>query len=104
MLRRDPDVAVAIDELRDHDLLVPLQRRGAHGEETIYGIAPWFHDVIGPALVFTGHESPSEEEAERVMRALSEVGFVSDKSTDGPVPSSRPKAEHDASPAMPTCF
>src|SRR6267143_1957013 len=74
-LRRDSDLAVAIDELRDHDLLVPLQRRGARGEETIYGIAPWFQEVIGPALVFTGHESPSEADAQKVMSALREVGY-----------------------------
>jgi hypothetical protein len=74
-LRQDPDLAVAVDELRDHDLLVPLQRRGARGEETIYGIAPWFLETIGPALVFTGHESPSDTEAQRVISALREVGY-----------------------------
>jgi hypothetical protein len=74
-LRRDPDLAVAVDELRDQDLLVPLQRRGARGEETIYGIAPWFQEVIGPALVFTGHESPSDTEAQKVMSALRGVGY-----------------------------
>jgi hypothetical protein len=74
-LRRDPDLAVAIDELRDEDLLVPIQRRGTRGEETIYGIAPWFLEVIGPALVFTGHESPSDAEARRVMSALREAGY-----------------------------
>src|SRR6267143_839123 len=74
-LRRDPDLAVAIDELRDQDLLVPLQRRGARGEETIYGIAPWFLEVIGPALVFTDHESPSDAEAQKVMSALRQVGY-----------------------------
>jgi hypothetical protein len=81
-LKSDPDLSLAIDELRDHDLLVPLQRRGPHGEETIYGLAPWFHDVIGPALVFTGHESPSTEEAERVMKALRDVGFVTAQETE----------------------
>jgi hypothetical protein len=74
-LRRDPDLAVAIDELRDQDLLVPIQRRGARGEETIYGIAPWFLEVIGPALVFTGHETPSDAEAQRVVSALREAGY-----------------------------
>ena len=75
-LRRDPDLAAALDELRDQDLLVPLQRQGARGEETIYGLAPWFREVIGPALVFTGHETPSGSEADRVTRALEEVGAV----------------------------
>jgi hypothetical protein len=74
-LRRDPDLAVAIDELRDQDLLVPLQRRGARGDETIYGIAPWFLEVIGAALVFTGHETRSEAEAQKVRSALREAGF-----------------------------
>jgi hypothetical protein len=77
-LRRDPDLAVAIDELRDQDLLIPLQRRGARGEETIYGIAPWFLEVIGPALVFTGHESPSDAEAQKVIAALRDVGYDAD--------------------------
>jgi hypothetical protein len=99
-LRREPDLALAIDELRDHDLLVPLQRRGTHGEETIYGLAPWFHDVIGPALVFTGHETPASEEAQRVMQALRDVGFVADQST-GVVPASgRSKAEPNTGPAI----
>jgi hypothetical protein len=81
-LRRDPDLALALDELRDHDLLVPLQRRGAHGEENIYGLAPWFHDVIGPALVFTGHESPPSEEAQRVRAALRDVGYEIDQDNE----------------------
>lgn len=83
-LRRDPDLAVAIDELRDQDLLVPLQRRGARGDETIYGIAPWFLEVIGAALVFTGHETPSEAEAQEVRSSLREAGFdVDDLSEQG---------------------
>jgi hypothetical protein len=76
-LRRDPELAAALEELRDRDLLVPLQRKGSQGEETIYGLAPWFREVIGPALVFTGHETPSSSEADRVTRALEEVGAVS---------------------------
>jgi hypothetical protein len=66
---------MAVEELRDQDLLVPLQRRGSHGEETIYGLAPWFRDVIGPALVFTEHETPSTSEAERVAAALRGVRY-----------------------------
>jgi hypothetical protein len=80
-LRQDPDLAVAMDELRDRDLLMPFQRRGAKGEETVYGIAPWFHAVIGPALVFTDHETPSSPEAERIQTALRDVGYL----TDSPV-------------------
>jgi hypothetical protein len=75
-LRRDPELAMALDELRDQDLLMPFQRRGQRGEETVYGLAPWFHDVIGPALVFTDHESPARAEEQRVMEALREVGYL----------------------------
>ncbi|MEA3218518.1 MAG: hypothetical protein QOJ19_4674 [Acidimicrobiia bacterium] len=74
-LRRDPELAIALDELRDQDVLMPFQRRGKHGDETVYGLAPWFHDVLGPALVFTRHETPSMPEAQRVARALTEVGY-----------------------------
>jgi hypothetical protein len=73
-LRQDPELALAVDELRDSDLLMPFQRRGKHGEETIYGLAPWFQAAIGPALVFTEHETPSAPEAERVATALARVG------------------------------
>ncbi len=58
-LKRDAELASAIDELRDRDILMPFQKRGPKGEETFYRIAPWFQDVIGPALVFTGHETAS---------------------------------------------
>jgi hypothetical protein len=77
-LRRDPELAVAIDELRDRDLVMPYQRHGAKGEETLYGIAPWLHGVIGPALVFTDHETPSSPETERVRAALREVGYLAE--------------------------
>jgi hypothetical protein len=101
-LRRDPDLAVAIDELRDEDLLVPLQRRGARGDETIYGIAPWFLEVIGAALVFTGHETPSEAEAQKVRSALREVGFdVDDLSEQSEQEDERPasRTRGDAQPS-----
>ena len=100
-LRRDPDLAVAIDELRDQDLLVPIQRRGARGEETIYGIAPWFLEVIGPALVFTGHESPSEAEAQRVRSALREVGLDADTLARQDAELQAPRAPADAQAAPP---
>jgi hypothetical protein len=73
-LRQDPEMALALDELRDSDLLIPFQRRGRNGEETIYGLAPWFSEVVGPALVFTDHETPSTPEAERVAAALGPAG------------------------------
>jgi hypothetical protein len=95
-LRRDPDLAVAIDELRDQDLLVPVQRRGARGDETIYGIAPWFQEAIGAALVFTGHETPSETEAQRVRSALREVGFDVDEPSEPDDEPSTPRARPDA--------
>ena len=69
-LRQDEEIAAALDELRDHDLLVPLQRRNSQGEETLYGLAPWFREMVGPALVFTDHEAPSSHDAERVAEAL----------------------------------
>jgi hypothetical protein len=72
-LRKEEDIALALDELRDRDLLVPLQHRGPQGEETVYALAPWFRDVVGPALVFTGHETPTTE-ADRVASALRAVG------------------------------
>jgi hypothetical protein len=78
-LRKDSALAIAIDELRDHDLLMPFQRRGAEGDETVYGPAPWFRDVIGPALVFTGHETPSTPEHQRVTAALREVGYPAEE-------------------------
>jgi hypothetical protein len=96
-LRRDPELAVALDELRDQDLLVPLQRHGARGEETIYGIAPWFQEVIGPALVFTGHESPATMEAERVASLLREVGYMLE--SHPPQESETTRAQADAQPA-----
>jgi|SRR5438445_11100519 len=101
-LRRDPDLAVAVDELRDQDLLVPLQRRGPRGEETIYGIAPWFQEVIGPALVFTGHESPSSTEAQRVMSALRAVGHDADDPSEHDTGQPTSRAEGDAQPAHPS--
>jgi hypothetical protein len=73
-LRQDPELALALEELRDADLLMPFQRKGRNGDETIYGLAPWFQDVIGPALVFTDHETPSAPEAERVEAALGDAG------------------------------
>lgn len=78
-LRKDPNLGIAIEELRDHDLLMPFQRRGADGDETVYGPAPWFRDVIGPALVFTGHEAPSSAEHQRAAAALREVGYLTDE-------------------------
>jgi hypothetical protein len=78
-LRRDPELAIALDELRDQDVLMPFQGHGKHGDETVYGLAPWFHDVLGPALVFTRHETPSLPEAQRVARALNEVGYRSNE-------------------------
>ncbi|MDQ1493306.1 MAG: hypothetical protein QOJ23_5820 [Actinomycetota bacterium] len=81
-LRKDAEVAIAIDELRDHDLLMPLQRRGPGGDETVYGLAPWFREVIGPALVFTGHETPSVPESQRLAAALREVGYVTDEMSE----------------------
>jgi hypothetical protein len=72
-LRHDEEVAAALDELRDEDLLVPVQRRGSQGEETYYGLAPWFREVVGPALVFTGHETPSGPDSERIADALRKV-------------------------------
>ncbi|HEV7685771.1 MAG TPA: hypothetical protein VGQ80_04325 [Acidimicrobiia bacterium] len=81
-LRKDAEVAIAIDELRDHDLLMPLRRRGPGGDETVYGLAPWFREVIGPALVFTGHETPSVPESQRLAAALREVGYVSDEMSE----------------------
>ncbi|MDB6110556.1 MAG: hypothetical protein JWR69_2306 [Pedosphaera sp.] len=77
-LRKDADLALALDELRDQDILIPLQRTVPHGEETVYGLAPWFQGVIGPALVFTGHETPASSEAQRVMDSLKKVGFMTD--------------------------
>jgi hypothetical protein len=70
---------MAIEELRDHDLLMPFQRRGAEGDETVYGLAPWFREVIGPALVFTGHETPSLHESQRVTAALREIGYLTEQ-------------------------
>jgi hypothetical protein len=101
-LRRDPDLAVAVDELRDQDLLVPIQRRGARGEETIYGIAPWFLEVIGPALVFTGHESPSDAEAQKVMSALREVGYDVDNLPQQNAGPGASRAQADAQAARPS--
>lgn len=74
-LRQDPDLALAVDELRDRDLLMPFQRKNSNGEVTVYGLAPWFRDVIGPALVFTEHEHPSATESQRVAAALRKIGY-----------------------------
>jgi hypothetical protein len=38
----------------------------------VYWLSPWFADVVGPALVFTGHETPSAAEADRIEKALVE--------------------------------
>lgn len=72
-LKSDPELAAALDELRDRDILMPFQQRGSKGEETLYHIAPWFQDVIGPALVFTGHETALSAESERIAEKLAEV-------------------------------
>jgi hypothetical protein len=88
-LRQDAELAMALDELRDRDLLIPFPQRGAHGGETVYGLAPWFRNLIGPALVFTGHESPSTAESERVMLALRAIGYGYDP---------RPNGQADGSP------
>ena len=82
-LRRDPELATALDELRDRDLLVPFQHRGAHGEDTVYGLAPWFRAVVGPALVFTGHETPSRPESQEVETALRQTGALPETVSDG---------------------
>jgi hypothetical protein len=82
LLKRDSDLAIALDELRDQDILMPLQGHGHHGEETVYGLAPWFHRVIGPALVFTGHETPSSPEGRRVTAALNAVGYLADEASN----------------------
>jgi hypothetical protein len=91
-LRQDPDFAVALDELRDRDLLIPIQRRGSKGEETVYGVAPWFQSVLGPALVFTDHETPSAAEAERVRTALRDIGS-SASPTQAPAPPEQGKPQ-----------
>jgi hypothetical protein len=80
-LKRDPELAAAIDELRDRDVLMPFQKRGPGGEETFYRIAPWFQDVIGPALVFTGHETASTAESGRVTEKLREIDASSEPVT-----------------------
>jgi len=51
--------------------------------------------VIGAALVFTGHETPSEAEAQKVRSALRDVGFdVDDLSKeDDERQDSRPRAD-----------
>ncbi len=82
-LQRDPELATALDELRDRDLLVPFQHRGAHGEDTVYGLAPWFRTVVGPALVFTGHETPSLPESQEVETALRQMGAIPETVNDG---------------------
>jgi hypothetical protein len=82
-LRRDPELATALDELRDRDLLVPLQHRGARGEDTVYGLAPWFRAIVGPALVFTGHETPSLPESQEVEAALRQTGAIPETVSDG---------------------
>lgn len=91
-LRKDPNLAIAIEELRDHDLLMPFQRRGAEGDQTVYGVAPWFRDVIGPALVFTGHEAPSSTEHQRAAAALREVGYLTDQLSESVAADSPAKA------------
>jgi hypothetical protein len=80
-LKGDPELAAAIDELRDRDILMPFQKRGPRGEETFYRIAPWFQDVIGPALVFTGHETASSAESERIADKLREIDAASEPVT-----------------------
>jgi hypothetical protein len=82
-LRRDPELATALDELRDRDLLVPFQHRGAHREDAVYGLAPWFRAVVGPALVFTGHETPSLPESQEVETALRHTGAIPETVSDG---------------------
>ena len=80
-LKGDPELAAAIDELRDRDILMPFQKRGPRGEETFYRVAPWFQDVIGPALVFTGHETASSAESERIADKLREIDAASEPVT-----------------------
>jgi hypothetical protein len=78
-LRANPGLKLALEELRARDLVVPLAGRNeSDEEETVYWLAPWFHDVIGPALVFTGHERPTDNEAAHVHAALREVGYFDD--------------------------
>jgi hypothetical protein len=84
-LRRDPEMAAALDELRDRDLLLPFQSRDAPGD-TVYGLAPWFRAVAGPALVFTGHETPSVPESQELRSALRQVGALPATSIDGSLP------------------
>jgi hypothetical protein len=75
-LRRDDEISAALDELRDSGILIAFQHDATDTHETVYGVAPWFRDVIGPALVFTGHESPSALEAQRVTKSLRDVGHI----------------------------
>jgi hypothetical protein len=93
-LRRDPELATALDELRDRDLLVPFHHRGAHGEDTVYGLAPWFQAVVGPALVFTGHETPWLPESQEDETALRQMGDIPETISDG---SSTTHATHRSS-------
>jgi hypothetical protein len=58
-LKRDPDLAIALDELRDQDILMPLQRHNHHGEETVYGLGPWFKS----ASRYTRSRSPSPRDS-----------------------------------------
>ena len=72
-LREDPEMAEALDELRERQILVPLEGHTGKGGKTggvVYSLSPWISDVVGPALVFTGHETPSPEETERIQNAL----------------------------------
>jgi hypothetical protein len=85
-LRQDADLALALEELRDHDLLMPFQRKGSNGDSTVYGLAPWFRDVVGPALVFTGHETPANPESQRVVAALRDAGYPVDQAVQAVAP------------------
>jgi hypothetical protein len=71
-LSENPEMAEALEELRERQILVPLQGHGKEGKGVVYWLSPWFADVVGPALVFTGHETPSAAEADRIEKALVE--------------------------------
>jgi hypothetical protein len=74
-LREDPEMHEALTELRRGSLILALSPY----DETsgpVYWLAPWYHDVIGPALVFTGNETPSASEQEFVNRLFDEVGYA----------------------------
>ena len=75
LLQTDSEIAGALQELRNCDLVIPLT---SATHEPVYWFPPWLSKMISPALVMVARGAPNTHSLLR--RRLSAVGYPEDSS------------------------